>query len=75
MKENSIEEDIKILRESIIEKKYHIYNRDLKNLLEHILLDYQRLLKENERKDELIEKMKNYLLKENKMCDFLESEE
>lgn len=72
---NYIEEDIKILRESIIEKKYHIYNRDLKNLLEHILSDYQRLLKENERKDELIEKIKNYLLKENKMCDFLESEE
>ena len=48
MKENSIEEDIKILRESIIEKKYHIYNRDLKNLLEHILSDYKRVLKENE---------------------------
>jgi hypothetical protein len=27
------------------------------------------------KKDELIERMKKYLLKENKMCDFLESEE
>ena len=52
------------------------------NALNHILSDYKRvlkinevLLKENEKKDELIEKMKKYLLKENKMCDFLESEE
>ena len=37
--------------------------------------DYKRVLKENEKQKELIEKMKNYLLKENKMCDFLESEE
>lgn len=50
--------------------------------IERILSDYKRvlernevLLKENEKKDELIEKMKKYLLKENKMCDFLESEE
>lgn len=50
--------------------------------MQHILSDYKRvlernevLLKENEKKDELIEKMKKYLLKENKMCDFLESEE
>lgn len=54
---NSIEEDIKILRESIIEKKYHIYNRDLKNLLEHILSDYKRVLKENEElKNKIMEK-------------------
>ena len=55
---------------------------DVINAIEHILSDYKRvlkinevLLKENEKKDELIEKMKKYLLKENKMCDFLESEE
>lgn len=42
---------------------------------QHILSDYKRALKENEKKDELIERMKKYLLKENKMCDFLESEE
>lgn len=54
----------------------------LDQAIEHILSDYKRvlernevLLKENEKKDELIEKMKKYLLKENKMCDFLESEE
>lgn len=42
------EENIKKLRESIIEEKYHIYNKDLKNTLEHILSDYKRVLKENE---------------------------
>ena len=42
------QEDIKKLRESIIEKKYHIYNKDLKIILEHILSDYKRVLKENE---------------------------
>ena len=46
---NSIEEDIKILRESIIEEKYHIYNKDLKIALKHILSDYKRVLKENEK--------------------------
>lgn len=35
----------------------------------------RRILKENEQKDELIDRMKKFLLKENKMCDFLESEE
>ena len=46
--ENSIEEDIKKLRESIIKEKYHIYNKDLKIILEHILSDYKRVLKINE---------------------------
>lgn len=46
---NSIEEDMKILKESIIEEKYHIYNKDLKIIIEHILSDYKRVLKENER--------------------------
>lgn len=40
-----------------------------------ILSDYKRVLKENKKQEKLIEKIKNYLLKENKMCDFLESEE
>ena len=40
---------------------------------EHILSDYKRVLKENEQKEELIDRMKKFLLKENKMCDFLES--
>ena len=46
--QSSIEKDIKKLRESIIEEKYHIYNKDLKIILEHILSDYKRVLKENE---------------------------
>ena len=76
-------------------------------IMQHILSDYKRVLKENEKykrlarmnlknaeefknnmckhrcllknenkeQKELIEKMKAFLLKENKMCDFLESEE
>ena len=83
MKENSIKEDIKILEEfktngySILLMKYGDRiktNFKLEKAIEHILSDYKRVLKENEKKDELIEKMKKYLLKENKMCDFLESE-
>lgn len=83
MKENSIEEDIEILEsfsnENVIYgatvgmtlEKY----KNLQLSTEHILSDYKRILKENEQKDELIERMKKFLLKENKMCDFLESEE
>ena len=56
-----IEEDIKKLRESIIEEKYHIYNKDLKIILEHILSDYKRVLKENEHKTEKIENQKSEL--------------
>ena len=77
MKENSIEEDIARIAKLITTKfnnDYSIDNKD-KEAIEHILSDYKRVLKENEDKDELIEKMKNYLLKENKMCYFLESEE
>ena len=81
MKENSIEEDIKILEEMI--ENANIENMDMNNCfggehieaIEHILSDYKRVLKENEQKEELIERMKKFLLKENKMCDFLESEE
>lgn len=81
------EEDIKILENWLEElnelfKNTHINNTKERKALEHVLSDYKRvleknevLLKENEKKDELIEKMKKYLLKENKMCDFLESEE
>ena len=127
MKENSIEEDIKILKE-LGQKYYKNGEIKIKALsgakyiwaLQNLLSDYKRVLKENEHKtekienqknelailnnkqkdlkklqntlnsyrgqfkrqkkeikekDELIEKMKNYLLKENKMCDFLECEE
>lgn len=40
-----------------------------------ILSDYKRVLKENEKKDELIERMKRFLLKENKMRDYLDYQE
>ena len=81
---NSIKEDIKILKEfkthgyAMLLMKYEDRNKTnlkIDQAIEHILLDYKRVLKENEKKDELIERMKKYLLKENKMCDFLESEE
>ena len=82
MKENSIEEDITRIKQRIEDVKEYIeyglpYSEylDLENSFDNILSDYKRVLKENEKKDELIEKMKKYLLKENKMCDFLESEE
>lgn len=85
MKENNIERDIHLL-ESYAGMTHKMNDNQgrpkLDQALEHILSDYKRvleknevLLKENEKKDELIEKMKKYLLKENKMCDFLESEE
>ncbi len=50
------------------------YKEDLENL-DHILSDYKRVLKENEKKDELIERMKRFLLKENKMRDYLDYKE
>ena len=56
MKENSIEEDIKIL-ESII-KINNDYLKDTENqtinAIEHILSDYKRVLKENEEKSTIL---------------------
>lgn len=83
MKENSIEEDIKILEtlDYLLDDVYstNLVNDEERNkyqyAIEDILSDYKRALKENEKKDELIERMKTFLLKENKMCDFLGSEE
>lgn len=79
MKENSIEDRINnaycFLNSMHSDFRTGLYYKeDLENL-EHILPDYKRVLKENEKKDELIDRMKKFLLKENKMCDFLESEE
>ena len=72
--ENSIEEAIERLE--YIDRTYSCNNYysiwDLK-CIEILLSNYKRVLKENEKKDELIERMKRFLLKENKMCDFLES--
>ena len=81
---NSIEEDMKILEEfkthgyAMLLIKYEDRNKTnlkIEQAIEHILSDYKRVLKENEQKEELIDRMKKFLLKENKMCDFLESEE
>ena len=75
--ENSIEEDRARIAKLITTKfnnDYSIDNRD-KEAIEHILSDYKRVLEENKKQEKLIEKMKQFLLKENKMCDFLESEE
>lgn len=82
MKENSIEE-ITFVKKEIKNTRilfeevgcYTFLDEDLCKALEHILSDYERVLKENEQKEELIDRMKKFLLKENKMCDFLESEE
>ena len=70
--ELTIEEAIFILEK---DASVHYVEDLLQEAYKVILSDYKRVLKENEKKDELIERMKTFLLKENKMCDFLESEE
>lgn len=74
--ENSIEEVIERLE--YIDRTYSCNNYysiwDLK-CIEILLSNYKRVLKENEKKDELIERMKRFLLKENKMCDYLDYQE
>ena len=85
MKENSIEEDIILLKDFTegnfkrdkLEnykgsyKMGYFYYKDIQQALERLLSNYKRVLKENEKKDELIERMKKYLLKENKSNLFL----
>lgn len=80
--ENSIEEDIKIIEDFILKTDvdYSEYNeqivRDISyQAIQHLLSDYKRVLKENEKKDELIERIRRFLLKENKMCDYLNYQE
>ena len=88
---NSIEEDIAKVNtyiELVLEKDYCNCNelntilgkhcdgsKNVAYAMQHILSDYKRVLKENEKKDELIERMKRFLLKENKMCDYLDYQE
>ena len=88
MKENSIEKTIKQLKLMLKVRKEQKEiiectggscincDPDIKALSESIdiLSDYKRVLKENKQQKELIERTKKFLLKENKMCDFLESE-
>lgn len=59
--EDSIEENIKTLRESIIEEKYHIFNKDLKKAIENLLSEYKRVLKENEKLEEKIERQQDMI--------------
>ena len=40
--------DIDILRESIVEEKYHLYKQELKKCVKNVINDYKKLLKENE---------------------------
>ena len=70
MKENSIEEDIKILEEfktngySILLMKYGDRiktNFKLAKAIEHILSDYKRVLKENNRLEEQVEYDKTHI--------------
>ena len=62
---NSIEENIKTLRESIIEEKYYIFNKDLKRAIENILSDYKRVLKENEELKNDYENLSNSVVVKN----------
>ena len=83
MKENSIEEDIEILENAIEcnEKQFEeigvhiILQDDEQKALEHILSEYSKLQKENEKQNQLIEKIKQYLFDKDMMCDFLKREE
>lgn len=80
MKENSIEEDIKILEEFIEglkqynpktgkdikptqfgEGQRYVYS-DVYYAIEHILLDYKRVLKENKTLNKKIDLMENYMV-------------
>ena len=70
--ELTIEEAIVILEKNA---SVHYVEDLLQEAYKVILSDYKRVLKENEQIEELIDRMKKFLLKENKMCDFLESEE
>ena len=82
--ENSIEENIKEI-ECFFKRNYFvnydwttIHRNSMANLedsIEDILSHYKRVLKENEKKDELIERIRRFLLKENKMCDYLNYQE
>lgn len=83
MKENSIEEDIKILEE-FKTNGYHILltkygdriktNFKLEKAIEHILSDYKRVLKENEELKEDRDKFKKALGKRITYCNELEKD-
>lgn len=69
MKENSIEEDIVLLKEMqqncLTKKEYKDSKANKKaKAIEHILSDYKRVLKENE-------KLKKFHIQDNKHLDFI----
>lgn len=71
MKENSIEEDIAITKKLITTKfnnDYSVDNKD-KEAIEHILADYQKLLKDNKLRDKTIELMAEYIESKNLLID------
>lgn len=69
--ENNIEEIIKIIERKIKEAEHYTditglcltLDKELCNAFINILSDYKRVLKENEKKDELIEKNKKIFVK------------
>lgn len=78
MKENSIEEDIKIIKRLITTKfnnDYSIDNKD-KEAIEHILSDYKRVLKENEElKEEKINNYRMIALAQNEVLGYMQGYE
>lgn len=71
MKENSIEEDIAITKKLITTKFNNDYSIDSKDkeAIEHILADYQKLLKDNKLRDKTIELMAEYIESKNLLVD------
>ena len=75
MKENSIEEDIKLLREmkNNCLNRFEYYTdpkaREKAEAIEHILSDYKRVLKENEEKNKIIDSMIKVMI-DSSICDY-----
>lgn len=83
MSKNSIEEDIAITKKLITTKfnnDYSVDNKD-KEAIEHILTDYKKILKENEKlkcsiaiANTLEERIKENFIAKKKLEDFMENE-
>jgi len=71
MSKNSIEEDIAITKKLITTKfnnDYSLDNKD-KEAIEHILADYQKLLKDNKLRNKTIELMAEYIESKNLLVE------
>lgn len=53
-----MEKDIDVLRESILEEKYHLYKEDLKKCVKNIINDYQRQLEINQKHQKVNEELR-----------------